>query len=130
MSEPIQNTLISVVVGAILGLGSSFAFATWQSGSANRALRHRLRQELELIRKDYERKLEAEEYGGKAYFTEFFDHKRADLVLAMNAETFEAVIQAYSTIGGAMRMNPSNQVNARVRLEEAIKQIKSVEKML
>jgi hypothetical protein len=77
----------------------------------------------------YEKRLLEKDYAGRGCNTDFFQHRRADLVSAMDAETYEAVIQAYLTID-SLRAGPSNQDHGRMRLELAIKQIKSVEEIL
>ena len=84
-----------------------------QELSQTRALRRRLKEELEHIRARIEDKMNRPPLTAEAIFTELFEHARAQLVTVVDAETWEKVVRAYQAIN-TLR-SPTEQTNEHYR---------------
>jgi len=91
-------TLSAVVIGAVLGFLASIGFSIWQERRKDAELRARLKDELQHIRSKIQSKIERNEREPEAYFIEFFQQAKPELVVTIDAKTWEGVIRAYQAI--------------------------------
>jgi predicted membrane chloride channel (bestrophin family) len=117
------DTLVSVIVGAVIGFLSSIGFDRWKEGREEKELKDRIREELEIILREVTVDLEKEAFQSRAFFTEAFTALKQDLIRKLNAKTFRAVLETYIKID-QLRF-PSNLPDAnRTKYREAIAAIK------
>jgi len=117
------DTLISVIVGAVIGFLSSIGFDRWKESGEKKELKDRIREELEIILKEITVDFEKEAFQSRAFFTEGFTALKQDLIRKLDANTFRAVLETYIKID-ELRF-PSNLPDAnRTKYREAVATIK------
>ncbi len=117
------DTLISVIVGAVIGFLSSIGFDRWKEDREEKELKDRIREELEIILKEATEDLEKEAFQSRAFFTEGFIALKQDLIRKLDAKAFRAVLETYIKIDG-LRF-PSNSPDAnRTKYKETIAAMK------
>jgi hypothetical protein len=123
------DTLVSVIVGAVIGFLSSIGFDRWKEGKDEKELKDRIREELEIILKEATEDLNKEAFQSRAFFTEGFTALKQDLIRKFDAQTFRAVLETYIKID-QLRF-PSNLPDAnRTKYREAIAAIKRTIELL
>ena len=91
------ETLLSVVIGAVIGFLGSIGYEAWRQRREKEDLKRRIREELKLIHSDLTHCIEKGESQCRAS-TEVFQVLRQDLVRKLKAETSRAIQDAYSRI--------------------------------
>ncbi len=96
-----------LLLGAILYFEFFKDYKVTQEIIQSKALRRRLKEELEFIRTRIEDKMNRPPMTAEAMFTELFELARPQLVAVIDAKTWEKVIRAYQAIN-TLRM-PNEQ---------------------
>ena len=92
------DTLISVIVGAVIGFLSSIGFDRWKESREKKELKDKIEEELEIILQEATTGLETEEFIGEAFVKETFDALKQDLIRKLDVKIFRAVLETYNKI--------------------------------
>lgn len=93
------ETLIAVVIGAVIGFLSSIGLDWWKQGVEKKELRSRIREELEIILSEATSDYEKEAFQSRYYRTQAFTALIQDLIRKLDAKTFRAIEDAYGEVG-------------------------------
>ena len=94
------DTLLGVIVGAVIGFLGSIGLEWWKQNAEESELKNRIREELEIILNeatvDYEKKTSQ----NREYRIEAFVALKIDLVRKLDAKTFRSIQDIYQKIDG------------------------------
>jgi len=98
VSDSSITTFGGVILGAVLGFLASIGYSWWQRKSSDAGLRARLKAELEHIQAKLLKRWDDNNRTAEAYFIEFYQNHRSELMVIVSAEAWESIIRAYQAI--------------------------------
>jgi len=96
--ESSYQSLLLVLVGAVIGFFSSIGFDLWKEYRAKRELKNRIIEELEIIHKEISADLDGHKTVAREFFTDSFLSLKQELILKLNGKYYRAILETYLKI--------------------------------
>lgn len=97
--ESSYQSLLLVVVGAVIGFFSSIGFTLWKEYRTKKELKTRIIEELKIIHKEINADLDKHNVLPHEYITDSFLNLKQELILKLNGK-YRAILETYSKIDG------------------------------
>lgn len=122
MAESFAETIIAVIVGAVLGFLASIGYPFVQGWLERRAVRIRLKQELVLIREIIKQNIEKGNFEARGFRRDYYQSHTKELNEILNANTWETITKADTAIHdlGSPENIKERYANALKSLDDAI----------
>jgi hypothetical protein len=125
LSETFEETIISVVVGVLLGFIASIGYPLVQGRLAARSIKGRLKQEFVLIRDIIKANVDKHNYEPRGFRHEYYQSHSKEINEVVDATTWEIITNAetaFSRLGSPSNIEQSYD-NALKSLNSAIERL-------